>query len=91
MGRKALKHARRLGVPTLVVQHAPIIEPTLELWQAKVAARAGRLVVTSDFLADRLRRLGLGPAVWEPGVDTRAFRPSCATSGCTTSGSSPGP
>lgn len=76
LGRKALKHARRLGVPTLVVQHAPLTELTRQLWLAKVAARADGLVVTSDFLADRLHRLGLDPAVWEPGVDTRAFTPA---------------
>ncbi len=75
LGRKALKHARRLGVPTLVVQHAPLVELTREVWLAKVAARADRLVVTSDFLLDRLHQLDLGPAVWEPGVDTRAFAP----------------
>lgn len=75
LGRKALKHARRAGVPTVVVQHAPPAELTRDLWLAKVVARADRLVVTSDFLAGRLHELGLDPAVWEPGVDTRAFTP----------------
>ncbi|KRF35381.1 glycosyltransferase [Nocardioides sp. Soil805] len=75
VGRKALKHARRLGVPTLVVQHSPPAETTRDLWQAKVAARADRLLVTADFLADRLHQLDVDPAVWEPGVDTRAFTP----------------
>lgn len=75
VGRKALKHARRLGVPTLVVQHAPLTELTREVWQTKVAARADRLVVTSDYLAARLHRLDLDLEVWEPGVDTRAFTP----------------
>lgn len=65
LGRKALKHARRLGVPTLVVQHSiPLIAP-----------RADRVVATSAFLADRLRDLGVDAPVWEPGVDTRAFNP----------------
>lgn len=75
VGRKALKHARRRGVPTVVVQHAPLPDLGREVWLAKVAARADRLVVTSDFLAGRLHQLGLDPAVWEPGVDTAAFTP----------------
>ena len=92
LGRKALKHARRLGVPTLVVQHTPLTELTREIWQAKVAARADRLVVTSDFLAGRLHQLDLDPAVWEPGRrHPRLHARSCATSGCTTSGRAPGP
>lgn len=65
VGRKALKHARRLGVPTLVVQHS--VPP--------VASRADRFVATSAFLAGRVRELGVNAAVWEPGVDTRAFNP----------------
>lgn len=65
LGRKALKHARRLGVPTLIVQHA----------LPRVAVHADRTVATSPFLADRLRQLGVEAPVWEPGVDTRAFNP----------------
>jgi phosphatidylinositol alpha 1,6-mannosyltransferase len=65
LGRKALKHARRLGVPTLVVQHA----------LPQVAVRADRVVATSPFLAGRLEQLDVGALVWEPGVDTRAFNP----------------
>ena len=65
LGRKALKHARRLGVPTLVVQHS----------LPQVPARADRIVATSAFLADRLRQLDVEASVWEPGVDTLAFSP----------------
>ena len=65
LGRKALKHGRRLGVRTLVIQHA--------LPQAAVSA--DRVVATSRFLADRLERLGVEAPVWEPGVDTRGFNP----------------
>lgn len=65
VGRKALKHARRLGVPTLVVQHS--VPP--------VAPKADRVVATSAFLADRLTELDVDAGVWEPGVDTRAFNP----------------
>lgn len=75
LGRKALKHARRLGVPTLVVQHAPLNELTREVWQFKVAARADAVVATSAFLAERLQALDVQAPVWEPGVDTRAFSP----------------
>ena len=65
LGRKALKHARRLGVPTLVVQHSiPLLAP-----------RADLVVATSTFLAARLGELGIDGPVWEPGVDTRAFNP----------------
>lgn len=63
VGRKALKHARRLGVPSLVVQHSlPLIAP-----------RGDRVLATSGFLAVRLRELDIDAAVWAPGVDTRAF------------------
>ncbi|MEO5662656.1 MAG: glycosyltransferase [Nocardioides sp.] len=65
LGRKALKHARSLGTPTLVVQHSmPLLAP-----------KADRVVATSAYLADRLHDLGLESPVWEPGVDTRAFNP----------------
>ncbi len=65
LGRKALKHAQRLDVPTLVVQHA----------LPQVAVRADRIVATSSFLAERLGELGVDARVWEPGADTRAFNP----------------
>jgi phosphatidylinositol alpha 1,6-mannosyltransferase len=60
VGRKALKHAHRLGVPTLVVEQSPSL--------ADVAA--DRLLVTSTWMLDR------GAEVWEPGVDTAAFTPA---------------
>ena len=69
LGRKALKHARRLDVATLVVQHS------VPQVSSMVASRADRVVATSAFLANRLTELGMQPAVWEPGVDTRAFNP----------------
>ena len=75
LGRKALKHAQRLGVPSLVVQHSLLNELTREIWQLKVAARADRVVATSAFLAAQLRSLHVDAPVWEPGVDTRAFSP----------------
>lgn len=75
LGRKALKHARRLGVHTVVVQHAPVPELARELWLAKVAARADLVAVTAEHVADRLHGWGVDARVWEPGVDTQAFTP----------------
>ncbi|MEP9361844.1 glycosyltransferase [Nocardioides sp. CN2-186] len=60
IGRKALKHARRLGVPTLVVEQSPTLADVT----------ADRLLVTSTWMLDRDARL------WEPGVDTAAFTPA---------------
>jgi phosphatidylinositol alpha 1,6-mannosyltransferase len=61
VGRKALRHASRLGVPTLVVEQSP----------ALADVEADRLLVTATWmLASGLARL------WEPGVDTAAFTPA---------------
>ena len=75
LGRKALKHARRLGVHTVVVQHAGVPDLARDLWLAKVAARADRIAVTADHLAARLHGWGVDSHVWEPGVDVHAFTP----------------
>jgi phosphatidylinositol alpha 1,6-mannosyltransferase len=77
LGRKALKHARRLGVPTLVVQQSPVPALEAERWARKVAARADHVVVTCRWMSGRLAELGVPEApVWSPGVDGRAFSPS---------------
>lgn len=76
VGRKALKHARLLGARTLVVQHAPVPDLGRDLWLAKVAGRADRLVATADHLVDRLHLLGVPATAWEPGVDPHAFSPA---------------
>jgi phosphatidylinositol alpha 1,6-mannosyltransferase len=60
VGRKALKHAERLGIPTLVVEQSPTLAPV----------RADRLLVTSSWMLDR------GAELWAPGVDTAAFTPA---------------
>lgn len=77
VGRKALKHARRLQVPTLVIQTSPITALDAELWTRTVGARADRLVVTTPWMQKRVADLGVTAAeVWEPGVDARAFNPN---------------
>lgn len=77
VGRKALKHARKLGVSTLVVQTQPVGPVEGEAWSRTVAARADRFVVTAEWLVDRCRILGApDPALWLPGTDARGFAPS---------------
>lgn len=77
VGRKALKHARKLGVPTLVVQTQPVGPVDGEAWSRTVATRADRFVVTAEWLVDRCRILGAPePTVWLPGTDTRGFAPT---------------
>ncbi|WP_307199810.1 glycosyltransferase [Nocardioides zeae] len=76
IGRKALKHARRLGVPTLVVQQTPVSDLAAPLWQAKVAERADRVLVTARWMQERLAALDVDAALWSPGVDTAAFSPA---------------
>ncbi len=76
IGRRALKHARRLGVPSLVVQHSPVPPVAAELWLARVAGLADRVVVTSPWMSARMAELGVDATVWEPGVDTAGFAPT---------------
>lgn len=76
IGRKALKHAQRLGIPTLVVQQSVVAAMDAERWARKVAARADRVLVTCGWMAGQLALLGTDDAeVWLPGVDHRAFAP----------------
>lgn len=76
VGRKALKHAQALGLPTLVVQASRVPAIEVERWQRTVAARADHVVATCDWMAGRLLGLGIGEVpVWAPGVDTAAFGP----------------
>jgi phosphatidylinositol alpha 1,6-mannosyltransferase len=46
------------------------------LWQAKVAERADRVLVTARWMQDRLAALGVDAGLWSPGVDTAAFSPA---------------
>src|SRR3546814_8436466 len=75
LGRKALKHAERLGAETLVVQQSPVPPLTAEHWLRKVHARADTVVVTCDWMQQRLDTLGVEAPVWRPGVDVAAWNP----------------
>lgn len=73
VGRKALKHAVRTGVPTVVVEQSPVFDLAADYWRAKVAARATTLLVTSSWMVERAAELGVEASLWEPGVDPLAF------------------
>lgn len=75
LGRKALKHAQRVGVPAVVVEHSPLMHVSADYWRVKVAGRADRVLVTSSWMVDRLAEFGVRADRWEPGVDTAAFTP----------------
>ena len=75
VGRKALKHARRLGIPTLVVEQSPVLDLTADYWRSRVADRADVVLVTSSWMVERLAEFGVASRVWAPGVDTAAFAP----------------
>jgi len=75
LGRKALKFATLLGVPTLTVQQSVVGDLTAEYWLRKVAARSDRVVVTCRWMQSRLADLGVDAPLWEPGVATAAFGP----------------
>lgn len=76
IGRKALKHTHRTGVPSLVVQQTPPRDLTWERWRSTVAERTDHLVVTAPWLADRFSSLGVTAGTWLPGVDARAYTPA---------------
>jgi phosphatidylinositol alpha 1,6-mannosyltransferase len=75
IGRKALKHSRRMAVPTVVVQLSPVTGVTVDYWRAKVAERADRMLVSTPWMTTELEGLGVGSDLWIPGVDSRAFTP----------------
>jgi len=76
LGRKALKFAERIDVPTLTVQQAVVNDLTSEYWVRKVADRSDHLVVTCEWMQRRLARYGLEtPDRWVPGVASAAFGP----------------
>jgi len=75
VGRKALKAARQLGVPSVVVEQSPVLDLTADYWRSKVADRADAVLVTTPWMVDRARDLGATAGLWTPGVDTAAFTP----------------
>ena len=76
VGTRALRQARRMGVPTLVTETSPRAEYAPPQWRASVAERADRLVVTASWLRDRLTGAGVPAQLWTPGVDTDVFSPA---------------
>lgn len=76
IGRRALKHAERLGLPTLVVQQTPVAGAGSDLWVSRVADRADRVLVTAAWMVEALEGLGVEAALWRPGVDAQAFTPA---------------
>ena len=76
LGRKALKHARKLGIHTVVVQQSPVPDALADFWVTKVALRADRVLVATAWMAERLAAIGVRSELWSPGVDTAAFSPT---------------
>lgn len=76
LGRKALKHAQRTGLASLVVEQSAVLDLTSDYWRAKVAARADRVLVTSTWMVERTAGFGVEAGLWRPGVDTTAFTPA---------------
>ncbi|MDQ6522524.1 glycosyltransferase [Nocardioides sp. LHD-245] len=76
VGRKALKHAGRAGVPTLVIEQSPVLDLAADYWRLKVAERADQVLVTSPWMVGRAAELGVHATLWEPGVDPLAFTPT---------------
>ena len=90
LGRKALKHARRLGVPTLVVQHAR--SPSSPARSAgQVAARADRSWSPPTSSPTDSTSSASTPPCGSRASTPAPSAPACGTSGCTTSGRAPGP
>lgn len=76
IGRKALKHGRKLGIPTVAVQTAPVGDLAAPVWQTRIAERADVLLATSRWLVPHLERLGAHAQVWHPGTDIDTFSPA---------------
>ncbi|MCW2843760.1 MAG: glycosyl transferase, group 1 [Nocardioides sp.] len=75
LGAKALKHARRLGLATLVVEQSSLHDVPADHWRRTVAERADTVLVTSAWMVDRVAEVGGHAELWSPGVDTVAFTP----------------
>jgi phosphatidylinositol alpha 1,6-mannosyltransferase len=75
VGRKALKHAKRMGIATIAVEQSPVFDLAADYWRAKVAGRADQMFVTSRWMVERAAELGVEAELWAPGVDAAAFNP----------------
>ena len=76
VGRKALKHTARSGIPSIALEQSPVLDLAADYWRAKVAKRADRVLVTSRWMVDRAAELGVEASLWTPGVDANAFSPA---------------
>jgi phosphatidylinositol alpha 1,6-mannosyltransferase len=76
LGRKALKHTAREGIPSVAVEQSPVLDLTAGYWRARVADRADRVLVTSSWMVDRLAGFDVDAGLWTPGIDTAAFTPA---------------
>lgn len=76
VGRRALKHARALQLPSLLVQQTPVPDLGADYWRTTMARRADRVLVTARWMRGRMAELGVAAPVWTPGVDIRTFNPS---------------
>ena len=76
LGRKALKHTHRHGIPSVVVEQSPVLDLAADYWRAKVADRTDAVLVTSTWMVDRVAEFGVEATLWQPGVDTAAFTPA---------------
>ena len=74
VGAKALRQARKLGLPTLVTETSARAEFAPAQWRDQVAG-VDRLIVTASWLRDRLAVAGVASSLWLPGVDTDLFTP----------------
>lgn len=75
VGRKALKHASKAGVPTLAIEQSPVLDLAADYWR-KTVTRADQVLVTSRWMVARAAELGVEAGLWEPGVDPLAFTPT---------------
>lgn len=76
LGRKALKHAQRAGVRSVVVEQSAVLDQSADYWRSRVADRTDRIVVTSSWMVGRLTEFGVDADLWRPGVDAAAFTPA---------------
>lgn len=75
IGTRALKHANRLGIPTVTVEHRAPARLQVEWWAARVPNRSDVLLCVSDWQRDRIGADGVTAATWRPGVDLTTFTP----------------
>ncbi len=76
IGRKALKHGTRLGIPTVTVEHGAPDRLSVEPWLTRVPDRSDLVLTVSQWQLERLNAAGVAASLWRPGVDTGTFTPS---------------